>query len=267
MAIAASDDDLAANVASSILPQSVVNFHLQSINTIAPPLVRDCRVSTLAPWPLRVPLRALGRSLSYPYALLTLPRVRSQLTSHATAGSGSMPSSAELNGISNAIRAPSPSTSLLEDAPTPQTASSLSSHDSQSFRQSPPPRYQIDPNTPSDADGDVEMPDSGSEVDAQGSADGDFSPDARAGSVGAQSADAPSPLSEQSTTSLKRKKGSKANEFMTRNPELYGLRRSVSLSPAAASFNADLKRAALDRLVASLVASLPASTQLTPPGR
>jgi hypothetical protein len=145
-----------------------------------------------------------------------------------------MPSFAELNGTSSAIRALSPSTSLPEDAPTPQTASSLSSHDSQSFRQSPPPRYQTDPNTPSDADGDIEMPDSGSEVDAQGSADGDFSPGARAGSTGARSVDAPSPLSDQSITSLKRKKGSKANEFMTKNPELYGLRRSVSPSPAAA---------------------------------
>ena len=77
------------------------------------------------------------------------------------------------------------------------------------------------------------MPDSGSEVDAQGSADGDFSPGARAASTGAQSADAPSPLSEQSTSSLKRKKGSKANEFIN-DPELYGLRRSVSPSPAAA---------------------------------
>jgi hypothetical protein len=228
MAIAASDDGLAAKPASSILPQSVIIVHLQSINTIVLPLVCDCRGIMLEPWPLRVPLHPLRQSLSYPYALLALPRVPPQLTSHATAGSGSMPSSAELNGTSNAIRAVSPSTSLLEDAPTPQTASSLSSHDSQSFGQSPPPRYQTHSDSPSDDDGDAEMPDSGSEVDAQGSADGDFSPGARAGSTGALSADAQSPLSEQSTGSLKRKKGSKANEFMTKNPELYGLRRSVS---------------------------------------
>jgi hypothetical protein len=72
------------------------------------------------------------------------------------------------------------------------------------------------------------MPDSGSEVDAQGSADGDFTPAPRAGSADAQSADAQTPLSEQSISSFKRKKISKANEFMDKNPELYGLRRSVS---------------------------------------
>jgi hypothetical protein len=164
-----------------------------------------------------------------------------------------MPSSEELNGTSNAVRAPSPSTSLLEDVPTPQTASSLSSHDSQSFHQSPPPRYQAGPDTLFDADDDIEIPDSGSEVDAQGSADGDFSPGPRAGSTGAQSADAPSPLSDQSITSLKRKKSSKANEFMD-NPELYGLRRSVSRL-AAVILNADLNRAALARPVAWSVCS------------
>jgi hypothetical protein len=130
---------------------------------------------------------------------------------------------------------------------SPQSASSLSSHDSQSFRQSPPLRYQANTDPPSDANGDVEMADSGSEVDAEGSADGDFSPAGRAGSDGAESADAPTPPSDQSSTSLKRKKGSRPNEFM--DPELYGLRRSVSPSRPRL-IAANLNRAALDLLVA-----------------
>lgn len=68
--------------------------------------------------------------------------------------------------------------------------------------------------------------DSSEDVDAEGEPDGDYDSDSPP-SEQAESDDAQSPKSQDSGRPLKRKASTEKEDYMTQNPELYGLRRSV----------------------------------------
>jgi chromodomain-helicase-DNA-binding protein 1 len=80
-----------------------------------------------------------------------------------------------------------------------------------------------------DDEEDVEMAqdsDSSDDVDAEGEADGDYDSDSPPPEQ-AESDDARSSASQESPRPLKRKSSPKGDDYITQNPELYGLRRSV----------------------------------------
>lgn len=68
--------------------------------------------------------------------------------------------------------------------------------------------------------------DSSADVDAEGEPDGDYDSDSPP-SEHAPSSRAQSVSSQESSRPLKRKASSEKDDYMTQNPELYGLRRSV----------------------------------------
>lgn len=68
--------------------------------------------------------------------------------------------------------------------------------------------------------------DSSEDVDAEGEPDGDYDSDSPP-SEQAESDRARSSISQESTRPPKRKASDEKDDYMTQNPELYGLRRSV----------------------------------------
>lgn len=83
------------------------------------------------------------------------------------------------------------------------------------------PGEEYDDDEPMAADSD-----SSEDVDAEGEPDGDYDSDSPP-SEHAPSSRAQSVSSQESSRPLKRKAGSDKDDYMTQNPELYGLRRSV----------------------------------------
>jgi hypothetical protein len=84
-----------------------------------------------------------------------------------------------------------------------------------------------------DDEEDVEMAqdsDSSDDVDAEGEADGDYDSDSPPPEQ-AESDDARSSASQESPRPLKRKSSPKGDDYITQNPELYGLRRSGRARP------------------------------------
>lgn len=80
-----------------------------------------------------------------------------------------------------------------------------------------------------DDDEDVEMAndsDSSDDVDAEGEADGDYDSESPPPEQ-AESDDAHSSVSQESSRLSKRKASPDGDDYITQNPELYGLRRSV----------------------------------------
>lgn len=80
-----------------------------------------------------------------------------------------------------------------------------------------------------DDDEDVEMAqdsDSSDDVDAEGEADGDYDSESPPPEQ-AESDDARSSASQESRRPSKRKASPEGDDYITQNPELYGLRRSV----------------------------------------
>lgn len=78
-------------------------------------------------------------------------------------------------------------------------------------------------------DEDVQMAqdsDSTDDVDAEGEADGDYDSESPPPEQ-AESDDARSSVSQESSRPSKRKASAEGDDFITQNPELYGLRRSV----------------------------------------
>jgi chromodomain-helicase-DNA-binding protein 1 len=78
-------------------------------------------------------------------------------------------------------------------------------------------------------DEDVEMAvdsDSSDDVDAEGEADGDYDSESPPPEQ-AESDDARSSVSQESSRPSKRKASPEGDDYITQNPELYGLRRSV----------------------------------------
>lgn len=78
-------------------------------------------------------------------------------------------------------------------------------------------------------DEDVEMAvdsDSSDDVDAEGEADGDYDSDSPPPEQ-VESDDARSSVSQESSRPSKRKASPEGDDYITQNPELYGLRRSV----------------------------------------
>jgi hypothetical protein len=77
---------------------------------------------------------------------------------------------------------------------------------------------------------DSELSDNNSDVDAEGSVDDDYNDIGIATNGDGAASDAPTTSTRRtsSSSSLKRKPGFDEAEHMNRNPELYGIRRSVS---------------------------------------
>jgi chromodomain-helicase-DNA-binding protein 1 len=95
------------------------------------------------------------------------------------------------------------------------------------------PEPSSDVDAPGDEDDD-EQPmaadsDSSADEDAEGEPDGDYDSDSPP-SEHAPSSRAQSVSSQESSRPLKRKASADKEDYMTRDPELYGLRRSVSSS-------------------------------------
>jgi chromodomain-helicase-DNA-binding protein 1 len=83
------------------------------------------------------------------------------------------------------------------------------------------PGEEYDDDEPMAADSD-----SSEDVDAEGEPDGDYDSDSPP-SEHAPSSRAQSVSSQESSRPMKRKASSEKDDYMTQNPELYGLRRSV----------------------------------------
>lgn len=83
------------------------------------------------------------------------------------------------------------------------------------------PGEEYDDDEPAVADSD-----SSDDVDAEGEPDGDYDSDSPP-SEHAPSSPAQSVSSQESSRPLKRKASAEKDDYMTQNPELYGLRRSV----------------------------------------
>jgi chromodomain-helicase-DNA-binding protein 1 len=82
-------------------------------------------------------------------------------------------------------------------------------------------------------DEDVEMAvdsDSSDDVDAEGEADGDYDSESPPPEQ-AESDDARSSVSQESSRPSKRKASPEGDDYITQNPELYGLRRSGRARP------------------------------------
>jgi len=96
------------------------------------------------------------------------------------------------------------------------------------------PPVAAEPASDVDAPGDDQVEDedaaaasdSSEDVDAEGEPDGDYDSESPP-SEHAESDDAPSPKSQDSGRPPKRKASTEKEDFITQNPELYGLRRSV----------------------------------------
>jgi chromodomain-helicase-DNA-binding protein 1 len=101
------------------------------------------------------------------------------------------------------------------------------------------PEPSSDVDAPGEEDDD-EQPmaadsDSSADEDAEGEPDGDYDSDSPP-SEHAPSSRAQSVSSQESSRPLKRKASSDKDDYMTRDPELYGLRRSVSASHSLCKF-------------------------------
>jgi chromodomain-helicase-DNA-binding protein 1 len=101
------------------------------------------------------------------------------------------------------------------------------------------PEPSSDVDAPGEEDDD-EQPmaadsDSSADEDAEGEPDGDYDSDSPP-SEHAPSSRAQSVSSQESSRPLKRKASSDKDDYMTRDPELYGLRRSVSVSHSLCKF-------------------------------
>lgn len=107
------------------------------------------------------------------------------------------------------------SDSDLSDTNEPAAAAPSSDVDA------PGEEYDDDDNEPAAADSD-----SSDDVDAEGEPDGDYDSDSPP-SEHAPSSPAQSVSSQESSRPLKRKASADKDDYMTQNPELYGLRRSV----------------------------------------
>lgn len=105
------------------------------------------------------------------------------------------------------------SDSDLSDANEPAAAAPSSDVDA--------PGEEYDDDEPVAADSD-----SSEDVDAEGEPDGDYDSDSPP-SEHAPSSPAQSVSSQESSRPLKRKASAEKDDYMTQNPELYGLRRSV----------------------------------------
>ncbi|KAF2856229.1 chromodomain helicase-like protein [Plenodomus tracheiphilus IPT5] len=80
--------------------------------------------------------------------------------------------------------------------------------------------------------------DSSEDVDAEGEPDGDYDSDSPP-SEQVESDDAQSPMSQDSRRPLKRKASTEKEDFITQNPELYGLRRSGRARPSRRIVDSD----------------------------
>lgn len=81
-----------------------------------------------------------------------------------------------------------------------------------------------------DDDDDVVMAqdsDSSDDVDAEGEADGDYDSESPPPEQAESDDDARSSVSQDSSRPTKRKASTEGDDYITQNPELYGLRRSV----------------------------------------
>lgn len=102
------------------------------------------------------------------------------------------------------------------------------------------PPSDVDAPGEDDDEEDVEMAqdsDSSDDVDAEGEADGDYDSESPPPEQ-AESDDARSSVSQESPRAPKRKASPKGDDYITQNPELYGLRRSVrgiSLHPSSSA--------------------------------
>jgi chromodomain-helicase-DNA-binding protein 1 len=115
------------------------------------------------------------------------------------------------------------SDSDLSDAREPAAASPSSDVDA--------PGEEYDDDDPVAADSDAS-----DDVDAEGEPDGDYDSDSPP-SEHAPSSRAESLSSQASSRPLKRKASADKDDYMTQNPELYGLRRSVSASCRRCKFS------------------------------
>lgn len=114
-------------------------------------------------------------------------------------------------------------------APT-QSPSQHSDSDLSDTHQPAAPEPSSDIDAPGEEDDDDELmavdSDSSEDVDAEGEPDADYDSDSPP-SEHAPSSRAQSVSSQESSRPLKRKASSEKDDYMTQNPELYGLRRSV----------------------------------------
>jgi chromodomain-helicase-DNA-binding protein 1 len=114
---------------------------------------------------------------------------------------------------------------------TTHSSSPRSDSDLSDAREPAAPEPSSDVDAPGDEEDDDQAmavdSDSSDDVDAEGEPDGDYDSDSPA-SERAPSSRAQSVSSQDSSRPLKRKASSEKDDYMTQNPELYGLRRSVS---------------------------------------
>lgn len=115
--------------------------------------------------------------------------------------------------VTAATSPPQHSDSNLSDAQEPAAADQASDVDA--------------PGEDYDEDQDIAAAsDSSEDVDAEGEPDGDYDSDSPP-SEQAESDRARSSMSQESNRPLKRKASAEKDDYITQNPELYGLRRSV----------------------------------------
>jgi hypothetical protein len=140
-----------------------------------------------------------------------------------------MPSTMSSNIIANVHISSDHDTIMKEDdSPAPAAGAASSPQPSLSQRTSASPS-RSDPPSPESARKDIVMSDSGSDVDAEGSEDDEYAHAPNQSSALLELNDPPTDSSSTSSgASRKRKTSIDEEEFMRTNPELYGLRRSVS---------------------------------------
>lgn len=107
-----------------------------------------------------------------------------------------------------------------------------------------------------DDDEDVVMAqdsDSSDDVDAEGEADGDYDSESPPPGQAESDDDARSSVSQESSRPSKRKASTEGDDYITQNPELYGLRRSVRgiISPHLPKLTSSQGRARPHRRVVS----------------
>jgi chromodomain-helicase-DNA-binding protein 1 len=120
---------------------------------------------------------------------------------------------------------------LAVHAAPARSSSQHSDSDLSDAREPAAPEPSSDIDAPGEEDDDDERmaadSDSSADVDAEGEPDGDYDSDSPP-SEHAPSSRAQSVSSQESSRPLKRKASADKEDYMTRDPELYGLRRSVS---------------------------------------
>ncbi|KAL5114681.1 ATP-dependent DNA helicase Hrp3 [Pleosporales sp. CAS-2024a] len=123
-------------------------------------------------------------------------------------------------------------------SPSPHSDSDLS--DAQPPAAADPSCHVDAPADDSDDDEPVAAPDADSseDVDAEGEPDGDYDSDSPP-SAHAASSRAPSLSSQESSRPNKRKASADKDDYMTQNPELYGLRRSGRARPSRRIVDSD----------------------------